>query len=70
LDIIWLKSIQDTRKRRTKAQWQECYYKYFGKALNFQAAKGIESIQNEELEHESFKKTEFDSKDELYFSQR
>jgi hypothetical protein len=69
-DIIWPKSIQDTRKRRAKAQWQECYYKYSGKALDIQAAKVIESIQDEELEDENSKKTESDSEDELYVSQR
>jgi hypothetical protein len=69
-DIIWPKSTQDTRKRRAKAQWQDCYHKYAGKASDIRAAKVMESIQDEDLEDENSKKTESDSEDELYVSQR
>jgi hypothetical protein len=69
-DIIWPTSTQDTRKRRSKAQWQDCYHSYAGKASDIHAAKIIESLQDKDSSSSKSQKTETDSEDELCVSQR
>ena len=69
LEIIWPEQSRHA-ERTDKSSMARLYHKYSGKALDIQAAKVMESIQDEELEDENSKKTESDSKDELYVSQR
>ncbi|KFY29024.1 hypothetical protein V491_00211 [Pseudogymnoascus sp. VKM F-3775] len=67
-DIIWDKSMQQIKKNRAKAYWQDCFHRYSSRESDIKATAILKSIEDVDTDEDVAQIEATDSEDELYVS--